>query len=149
LQQEVDDLYTIIAGLLHLSNVTFAPVNGDKDVAEVDKNATVRAELGHAARLLGADPDTLKKCLEQKLIEARGERVWSPLSVDKSFDARNSMAKAIYGRMFDWLVQRVNESMRGSIGTSANIIGVLDIFGFEIFDNNSFEQLCINYCNEK
>jgi len=146
---ERTDLFTIVAGLLHLSNVVFAPVDGDKDKAEVDRSPTVRAELGHAARLLGADPDLLKKTLEQKLIEARGERVWSPLSVDKAYDARNSMAKAIYGRMFDWLVQRVNESMRGSIGTSVNIIGVLDIFGFEIFDNNSFEQLCINYCNEK
>jgi sugar diacid utilization regulator len=105
--------------------------------------------LANSSRLLGLAPDNLKQALEQKLIETRNERVRSPLTADKALDTRNAMAKAIYGRQFDWLVTRVNAAMEGTLSLSQNIIGVLDIFGFEIFDINSFEQLCINYCNEK
>jgi len=61
---------------------------------------------------------------------------------------RDALAKAIYDKLFDWIVQRVNSSMRAR-GQVANTIGILDIYGFEIFDTNSFEQLCINYVNEK
>lgn len=66
----------------------------------------------------------------------------TPLKPQQAMDARHSMAKALYGRMFDWLVMRVNESMLVASGVrQANVIGVLDIFGFEIFEDNSFEQL--------
>ena len=146
-ETETFNLYNIVAGLLHLSNCNLLVINEDK--AELDKSAGTKLALEKAASLLGADEALLKKTLENKLIEARGERVWSPLNERQAIDARNSMAKALYSKMFDWLVQRVNESMTGAIATSANIIGVLDIFGFEIFENYSFEQLCINYCNEK
>ena len=65
--------------------------------------------------------------------------------------ARNSLAKAVYARLFDWLVQRINSCMvaPSTGGGELTSIGILDIFGFEIFEKNSFEQLCINYCNEK
>jgi myosin-1 len=146
-KEEEFDLFNVVAMLLHLSNCNIVAVNDDK--AEMDKSAATKSAIDIAAKLLGADPATLKKSLENKLIEARGERLWSPLNERQATDARNSMAKAIYSKMFDWLIQRVNESMVGAINTSVNIIGCLDIFGFEIFENNSFEQLCINYCNEK
>jgi Myosin head (motor domain) len=61
---------------------------------------------------------------------------------------RDALAKAVYDKLFDWIVQRVNASMRAR-GQVSNTIGILDIYGFEIFDTNSFEQLCINYVNEK
>ena len=78
------------------------------------------------------------------------DKTRSPLSPAKARDAVNAMAKAVFGKMFDWLVRRVNQSMLVSDGEQAErIIGVLDIFGFEIFEKNSFEQMCINFCNEK
>jgi len=95
----------------------------------MESGAATRGALGHAARLLGVESAVLQRCLEHKLVEARSERVWTPLGIEKATDARNSMAKAVYGRMFDWLVQRVNKSMEGAMHTSSNVIGVLDIFG--------------------
>jgi hypothetical protein len=146
-EEEYDPLLQIVAGLLHLSNLVFE--SPDPDSSRIVANPHNTQELGHAARLLGVDTPALQRCMEQKLIETRSERVWSPLTVEKAVDSRNAMAKAMYGRMFDWLVQRVNQAMEGSLKLSENVIGVLDIFGFEIFERNSFEQLCINYCNEK
>merc|ERR1740117_2808800 len=63
--------------------------------------------------------------------------------------ARNALAKAIYCLLFDWVVLRVNDSIRGAAADNMAFIGLLDVFGFEIFEVNSFEQLCINFANEK
>jgi myosin heavy subunit len=71
-----------------------------------------------------------------------------PLNIVQATAVRDALAKAIYDKLFDWIVQRVNASMRAR-GQVANTIGILDIYGFEIFETNSFEQLCINYVNEK
>ena len=100
------------------------------------------------ARNLQLDPEKLRTSLVTKVLPSR-DRVVTNLTVERATDARNSLAKSVYGRMFDWLVKRVNRAMEGASRTSRNVIGVLDIFGFEIFELNSFEQLCINYCNEK
>ena len=62
---------------------------------------------------------------------------------------RDALAKDIYARLFDWIVARINESFTTSASQQKNFIGILDIFGFEFFDVNSFEQLCINYANER
>jgi myosin heavy subunit len=118
---DIEILFTMVAGLLHLSNVTFEAV--DADTCRMSGSADVRTELGHAAALLGVTPEALQLAMEQKLIETRNERVRSPLSVEKAVDGRNSMAKAIYGRQFDWLVQKVNSSMEGALSDSKNVIG--------------------------
>ena len=70
---------------------------------------------------------------------------------EEAIKARDAFAKSIYERMFVWLVQRLNQSLRQSeVPPSKRVVtGILDIYGFEIFESNSFEQLCINYCNEK
>jgi myosin I len=91
--------------------------------------------------------------LTSRIIEAqRGGRRGSvynvPLNIVQATAVRDALAKAIYDKLFDWIVQRVNASMRAR-GQVANTIGILDIYGFEIFETNSFEQLCINYVNEK
>lgn len=69
---------------------------------------------------------------------------------EESVKARDALAKSIYERLFVWLVQRLNKSLKQTeLPTKKVVLGILDIYGFEIFDSNSFEQLCINYCNEK
>ena len=70
-----------------------------------------------------------------------------PLKAQEAAFSRDSLAKAVYAKLFDWLVRCVNTSLRTSAATRA-FIGVLDIFGFEQFETNSFEQLCINFANE-
>ena len=80
----------------------------------------------------------------------RGSVVIKTMNVLKAYDARDALAKAVYNKLFDWLVKKVNESLYvGDSCKSDSFIGLLDIFGFEIFQENSFEQLCINFCNEK
>ncbi|XP_042300288.1 unconventional myosin-Ih-like, partial [Sceloporus undulatus] len=75
--------------------------------------------------------------------------VLSPLDVDLAFYARDAVAKAVYGRMFTWLVNKINSSLANKDLHRKTVIGLLDIYGFEVFETNSFEQFCINYCNEK
>uniref|UniRef100_A0AAR2KP72 Myosin motor domain-containing protein n=1 Tax=Pygocentrus nattereri TaxID=42514 RepID=A0AAR2KP72_PYGNA len=74
-----------------------------------------------------------------------------PLSLEQAVSARDALAKAIYGRTFTWLVQKINQSLAFQVSAlkCSSVIGLLDIYGFEVFQNNSFEQFCINYCNEK
>ncbi|XP_067340982.1 unconventional myosin-Ih isoform X7 [Channa argus] len=76
-------------------------------------------------------------------------QVFTPFSVDHAVYARDALAKAIYGRTFNWLVSKLNESLANKDSSRKTVIGLLDIYGFEVFTLNSFEQFCINYCNEK
>ena len=90
--------------------------------------------------------DTLAQSLVTRSIEVRGEKSVIPLKPADARAGADALAKSVYGKLFDWLVKRVNAAMEGERGT---FIGVLDIFGFEIFEKNTFEQMCINFANEK
>ncbi|VDN31695.1 unnamed protein product, partial [Cylicostephanus goldi] len=86
------------------------------------------------------------------VIAARADVVAKSHDSNAALYTRDSLAKAVYDRLFSWIVQKINRSIRvekKSMYESGTVIGVLDIYGFEIFGTNSFEQLCINYCNEK
>lgn len=105
-----------------------------------------------AARLLGVSLDDLAYALTYRAIRAGNEVVHSPLDKVQSEKACEALMKATYGAVFDFIVSKVNESISNqhtnqSDGRSASI-GVLDIFGFETFEVNNFEQICINYTNE-
>jgi len=88
------------------------------------------------------------QALTNKTISTATETVTSPLTAAEAAYSRDSLAKSLYGRLFDWVVIRANDLMYKA-DHEGFVIGVLDIYGFEIFDRNSFEQLCINFCNEK
>ena len=79
----------------------------------------------------------------------RGSTYHSPLNIVQATAVRDALAKGIYNNLFEWIVERVNISLAGSQQQSSKSIGILDIYGFEIFERNSFEQICINYVNEK
>lgn len=101
-------------------------------------------------KLLQCPEDKLVKALLNKTIEARDDVVVSPMGRDEAVKARDALSKSVYERMFTWLVQRLNRSLQSAVEVKKKIVlGILDIYGFEIFQSNSFEQLCINYCNEK
>lgn len=94
--------------------------------------------------------------LEMKKVKYPGQVIETHFSELEAVSARNSSAKTLYGKLFSWIVGKVNESIsskldKGAAGAGASVhsLGLLDIFGFECFKTNSFEQLCINYANEK
>uniref|UniRef100_A0A803V9A9 Unconventional myosin-Ia n=1 Tax=Ficedula albicollis TaxID=59894 RepID=A0A803V9A9_FICAL len=105
------------------------------------------AELREICELIGLDPSTLEKALCTRTVKARDETVLTTLTVPQGYYGRDALAKNIYSRLFDWLVNRINASIQSDERRKA--MGVLDIYGFEIFQDNGFEQFIINYCNEK
>ncbi|KAL6471340.1 hypothetical protein MHYP_G00199900 [Metynnis hypsauchen] len=144
---DVEELLNIIASVLHLGNVQF----GGEDSGNA--YITTDTQIKYLARLLGVDGSVLKEALTHKKITAKGEELMSPLNQEQASSARDALSKAIYGRTFTWLVNKINDSLAfkddSFSSKNASVIGLLDIYGFEVFQNNSFEQFCINYCNEK
>jgi len=131
----------VVAATLHLGLAAFS---ADGDGSRVSDAAC----LAKAAPLLGVDAGKLAAALTTRTEQmGRGSMVTIKLSPPAAKDAADALAKALYGRLFDWLVVKINASI--SRGEGACHVGVLDIFGFEVFKVNSFEQLCINYTNEK
>ena len=106
------------------------------------------ASVDIIASLIGCTPQAISKGLCFRSIKTNEEIVVVPNTKLQACDARDALSKALYGRVFDWIVARINESFTTSASQQKNFIGILDIFGFEFFDINSFEQLCINYANE-
>lgn len=137
-------MYDVTAGVLTLGNADFSSKSGKGNTTESDVSNP--AMVARAAEFLQVEPSALSTCLTSRSIEVRGERSVIGLAPNDARDGTDALSKCIYGKLFDWLVLRVNEAIAGERGA---FIGVLDIFGFEIFENNSFEQLCINFCNEK
>jgi len=143
--QEQEWLLRVPAAILHLGNTTFT----DNALANNVQGSKVEsdASLIKAAKFLDVDTEALRKVLCFRSITVNRETSVIPLNSASARAGCDSIAKGIYGRLFDWLVKRINTALKGD--TSGKFVGVLDIFGFEIFDVNSFEQLCINYANEK
>ncbi|XP_033979516.1 myosin VIb isoform X4 [Trematomus bernacchii] len=144
------DLFRVVAGVLHLGNIDFEET-GSSSGGCVLKNQSGQT-LEYCADLLGLDQDDLRVSLTTRVMlttagGAKGTVIKVPLKVEQANNARDALAKAVYSRLFDHVVKRVNECF--PFKTSSNFIGVLDIAGFEYFEHNSFEQFCINYCNEK
>lgn len=145
-QKEVQTIWSVISGVLNLGNITF---NLSEDVVKIgNKNA-----LNSAAQLLSINSNDLSTALSQRVIAAGGEVMQKTHTLIEAEYGRDALAKAVYERLFTWIVQRINETINvnasGVYKRYRTVIGVLDIYGFEIFDANSFEQFCINYCNEK
>jgi myosin heavy subunit len=140
-QEEQKALFRIIAGILHLGNINFQQGYGDSSVIN-DKS-----EVNITAKLFGVDPLGLEKGLVEPRIQTGKELVSTHLTPKKAASSRDALAKAMYYRIFLWIVKKINLVLAQD--KANHFIGVLDISGFEIFRINSFEQLCINYTNEK
>ncbi|MCJ1454336.1 class II myosin [Mycoblastus sanguinarius] len=146
-QDEQDDIFRMLATILWVGNVTFREDNSGNAMI------TDQSVVDFVAYLLEVDSAHVNKALTLRVVEtSRGGRRGSvyevPLNPTQAIAVRDALAKAIYFNLFDWIVDRVNASLKAR-GSIANSVGILDIYGFEIFDKNSFEQLCINYVNEK
>ncbi|PWA22596.1 hypothetical protein CCH79_00015149 [Gambusia affinis] len=144
------DLFRVVAGVLHLGNIDFEETGSSSGGCTIKKQSD--QTLKFCAELLGLDQDDLRVSLTTRIMlttagGAKGTVIKIPLKVEQANNARDALAKAVYSRLFDHVVKRVNQCF--PFQASSNFIGVLDIAGFEYFEHNSFEQFCINYCNEK
>ena len=129
-------------------NVEFEQGSGRSD-SESSAIPSTDASLATMASLLNIEEDQIRKWLcHRKIITAR-ETFVKPMKMADALFARDALAKAIYAKLFDWIVVQINRSLKRKSGKSHKFIGVLDIYGFETFEINSFEQFCINYANEK
>lgn len=123
-------MWTAVAAVLHLSNVTFAKVNRNNAEGSKVTNTEVVATV---ASLLRIDAAQLEKSLVSRMTIARTERIVTPMTEMQAADARDALAKAIYGRLFSWCVTFINETTRVKSTAEIKSVGVLDIFGFEDF----------------
>uniref|UniRef100_A0A1I8N9D6 Myosin head n=1 Tax=Musca domestica TaxID=7370 RepID=A0A1I8N9D6_MUSDO len=143
--QEIWEIIKLLAALLHCGNIKYkATVVDNLDATEIPEYINVE----RVAALLGLPLQPLIDALTRRTLFAHGETVVSTLSREQSVDVRDAFVKGIYGRLFVHIVRKINAAIYKPRATSRNAIGVLDIFGFENFDQNSFEQFCINYANE-
>uniref|UniRef100_A0A8D0RB32 Unconventional myosin-X n=1 Tax=Sus scrofa TaxID=9823 RepID=A0A8D0RB32_PIG len=138
-KEEVREVLRLLAGILHLGNIEFITAGG----AQI----SFKTALGRSAELLGLDPAQLTDALTQRSMFLRGEEILTPLSVQQAGDSRDSLAMALYARCFEWVIKKINSRIKGKDDFKS--IGILDIFGFENFEVNHFEQFNINYANEK
>ncbi len=137
----------IIVGIVLLGQVSF---RGDADSSCVDPACGEEA-IRECCSLLGLDPSAFRERVVVRNIEVAGNTMLVALSKEQAVDGRDALAKDAYTRLFLWLVSIINESTAASEADAnrSRVIGLLDIFGFESFRVNRFEQLCINYTNEK
>jgi len=140
-------LLNVMAGLLHLGQLRFV-ADEDGEGSELADDPAVTSSLEAVADLCGVPVDALKHAITIRIITARNETYEKKLTPGQASDARDALAKALYGKIFDWIVATINRSIQVEKKQVRADIGVLDIFGFECFKLNSFEQLCINYTNE-
>ncbi|NXP26700.1 MYO15 protein, partial [Scytalopus superciliaris] len=140
---EQNSIFRILSSVLHLGNVYFEKYETDcQEIATVVSATEIRT----VAELLQVSPEGLQKAITFKVTETLREKIFTPLTVESAVDARDAIAKTLYSLLFGWLTDRINKLVYPR--QEALSIAILDIYGFEDLNFNSFEQLCINYANE-
>uniref|UniRef100_A0A4W6ER11 Myosin XIX n=1 Tax=Lates calcarifer TaxID=8187 RepID=A0A4W6ER11_LATCA len=133
-------IFKILAGILQLGNVNFSSSTDESQPCNLQEQA---------AELLCVPAEELQLCLRVRTLKAGKQSVLKPCSQAECSMRRDCLAKVIYAQLFEWLVTFINNSICADKSTWCNFIGVLDVYGFECFQINNLEQLCINYANEK
>ncbi|PNT47734.2 hypothetical protein POPTR_002G041800v4 [Populus trichocarpa] len=145
-EKEQDAIFRVVAAILHLGNINFEK---DEDIdSAVVKDEQSLFHLQMTADLLMCDPLSLEDALCKRVMITPEEIIKRSLDPHAAAVSRDGLAKTIYSRLFEWLVDKINVSI-GQDPNSKCLIGILDIYGFESFKANSFEQFCINFTNEK
>jgi len=149
-----DKLMTLMQAIImvmQLGNLTFESDPSDDDRSQISS----KKEFSDLCELMCVPESSFEAAVTERTMKTRNETYKVPLNPEKAKEATESFAKEIYGRAFLWLVRCINDATAADINyksgtmSSFGIIGLLDIFGFESFVRNRYEQLCINYCNEK
>merc|ERR1719507_2369067 len=144
-EEDLDSIWKVVSGVMLFGNMEFKQESRNSDQATLPDN-TVAQKVAH---LLGIQVTDLTKAFLKPRIKVGRDYVTKAQTKEQVEFAIEAIAKATYERLFKWIVTRINRSLDRTKRQGASFIGILDIAGFEIFDLNSFEQLCINYTNEK
>ncbi|CCI47888.1 unnamed protein product [Albugo candida] len=142
-KDEQDGIFGIVAAILNLGELDFV-----QSVVEEKSCVSDESTVQIIAQLMQTEMDALHSTLLERSITAGNETYKIPLNSAQASDSRDAMAKGMYTQLFDWLVDRINRAICSGNNVKTHI-GLLDIFGFESFETNGFEQMCINYANEK
>uniref|UniRef100_A0A8C8S794 Unconventional myosin-Va n=1 Tax=Pelusios castaneus TaxID=367368 RepID=A0A8C8S794_9SAUR len=136
-------IFRILAGILHLGNVGFTSRDADScTIPPKHEPLTIFCDL------MGVEYEEMSHWLCHRKLATASETYIKPISKLQAINARDALAKHIYAKLFSWIVDHVNKALHSTV-KQHSFIGVLDIYGFETFEINSFEQFCINYANEK
>ncbi|XP_026332602.1 unconventional myosin-Va [Hyposmocoma kahamanoa] len=150
-ETEQQNMFTVLATILHIGNIEMTSQDPDGESDDLEDGAFISSNDKHlttVCNLLGVSKTELLRWLTHRRIASAHEVIVSRMDIQRANFARDALAKRIYGELFAWLVQAVNRALDTG-HAKKHFIGVLDIYGFETFEINSFEQFCINYANEK
>jgi myosin I len=148
-------IWRTVAAILHLGNLSFNEHQPANDAGSVTTTLANPDVADTVATLLDCDSHSLKRAFTYRAITTgvgrRQSVIEVPLDEIQAYYTRDALAKALYERLFNWIVQHINTALAPHDGRFDDkiAIGLLDIYGFEVFQSNSYEQFCINYCNEK
>ncbi|KAI4328583.1 hypothetical protein L6164_020923 [Bauhinia variegata] len=143
-KEDQENVFAMLAAVLWLGNISFTVIDNENHVQAVEDEG-----LLNVAKLICCDIDDLKLTLSTRKMKVGNDTIVQKLTLSQAIDARDALAKSIYACLFDWLVEQINKSLAVGKRRTGRSISILDIYGFESFERNSFEQFCINYANER
>ncbi|KAL5081949.1 hypothetical protein RYX36_010370 [Vicia faba] len=139
-----ENVFTMLSAVLWLRNISFIVIDNENNIQAVEDEG-----LFNTAKFIRCEIEDLKLTLSTRKVKVGNDIIVQKLTLSQASDARDTLAKSIYACLFDWLIEQINKSLAvGKIRTGRSI-SILDIYGFESFNRNSFEQFCINYVNKR
>ncbi|EXB96390.1 Myosin-2 heavy chain [Morus notabilis] len=143
-KDDQESVFAMLAAVLWLGNISFNVIDNENHVEVVEDEG-----LFTVAELIGCGVEELKVALSTRKMRVGNDNIVQKLKLSQAIDTRDALAKSIYACLFEWLVEQINKSLAVGKRRTGRSISILDIYGFESFDRNSFEQFCINYANER
>ncbi|KAL5543073.1 hypothetical protein UlMin_010783 [Ulmus minor] len=143
-KEDQQSIFAMLAAVLWLGNISFNVIDNENHAEALEDEG-----LFTAAKLIGCDLEELKLALSTRKMKVGNDIIVQKLKLSQAIDARDALAKSIYACLFEWIVEQINKSLAVGKRRTGRSISILDIYGFESFDRNSFEQFCINYANER
>ncbi|KAK4750301.1 hypothetical protein SAY87_027750 [Trapa incisa] len=143
-KQDQENVFAMLAAVLWLGNTSFTIIDNENHVEVVEDES-----LTTVAKLLGCSCEQINLALSTRKMRVGNDTIVQKLTFSQASDSRDALAKSIYACLFDWLVKQINKSLFVGKRRTGRFISILDIYGFESFGRNSFEQFCINYANER